>query len=90
MSITRRLRPFNGKDEMIVTVAVEVLDRPGSILFLVIVDERKSLALVGVLVLCQKDSGDASERFEQILQISFLSVFGEVGDPDGRGVFGCK
>ena len=37
MSITRRNRPFNGKDEMIATVAVEIPNGFGKI----IVDKRK-------------------------------------------------
>ena len=32
MSITRRLHPLDGKYDMIVTIAVEIPDRPGGII----------------------------------------------------------
>ncbi len=73
---------------MIISIAVEGCDGLGRILFPVVVDEGKTFALAGDLVLGEVDPSDATKRLEQFLQVSLLSVFRQVGDPDGGGVIG--
>ena len=71
---------------MVVTVAVEGLNGFCRVLFLVVVDEGESLALVGHLVLGQVDSGNGSEVAEEVLEVTFHNILAKVGYWNGGGV----
>ena len=75
---------------MIVTVTVEGSNGLGSVVLLVVVDERESLALACDLILGQVDAGNVTKGLEQFLQVTLLGVLGQVGNSDGGCVVGCK
>ena len=69
-------------------MSIEVRNSSSGIVLLMVIDERESLALIGDLILCQKDTGDISEGFEQLLQILLLSVLRQIRHTNGCCVFG--
>ncbi len=82
----RRLCPLNIENKVIISIAIECCDGLGCVLFPVVVDEGKTFALAGDLILGKVDPSDATKRLEQFLQVSLLSVLRQVGDPDGGSV----
>merc|ERR1712154_164611 len=77
LSVKCRFGPLNAQDQVVIPIAIESSNGLCSVLLAVVVDKCKSFALTCHLVLCQENSGDVTEGFEQFLEVGLLDVLRE-------------
>src|SRR3989338_7137652 len=81
--ISAGVGPFEMQDEVIVSVAGELLEGSGGVGALVEGDEGESAGLLGDAVFNEVDAGDGAEGAEELLEVLLGGVVGEVDDAEG-------